>query len=127
MNSNDRNILNKAKLQEIVKQIDPRQSLDPEVEEILLQIADDFIENNTLMGCAFAKHRGSDTLEVKDVQLSLSKNWGIYVPGFGSETLKPYKKPHFSEVHKQNIQLVKKTQSQMSKDQKKKVVKEIKK
>jgi transcription initiation factor TFIID subunit 12 len=81
MNSNDRNILSKSKLQEIVNQIDPRHTLDPEVEEILLEIADDFIENITHMGCTLAKHRGSNILEVKDIQLNLDKNWNIKVPG----------------------------------------------
>jgi transcription initiation factor TFIID subunit 12 len=124
MNPNDRQILTKAKLQEIMKEIDPKHLLDPEVEDILLQVADDFIENNTIMGCAFAKHRASDTLEVKDLQLSLERNWNINIPGYGTETLKPYKKPLFTEAHKQNVATVKKMNQQSVKDQKKKPIKE---
>ena len=66
-------VLSKRKLQDLLHEIDPSETLDDDVEEILLQIADDFIENVISTSCQIAKHRKSNTLEVKDVQLHLGK------------------------------------------------------
>lgn len=38
-------LLTKPRLQELVREIDPTEQLDEDVEELLLQIADDFVEN----------------------------------------------------------------------------------
>ena len=45
--------------------------MDDDVEEALLHIADDFIENVITASCQLAKHRRSNILDVKDVQLHL--------------------------------------------------------
>lgn len=41
---------------------------------MLLQIADDFIESVVTAACQLARHRKSNTLEVKDVQLHLGES-----------------------------------------------------
>lgn len=41
---------------------------------MLLQIADDFIESVVTAACQLARHRKSNTLEVKDVQLHLGRS-----------------------------------------------------
>ncbi|CAE6400192.1 unnamed protein product [Rhizoctonia solani] len=55
--------------------------VDPDAEQFLLQAADDFIESVTQFACRVAKHRGSDTLEVKDLQLHLGKYITVLLPG----------------------------------------------
>ncbi|KAJ7550957.1 hypothetical protein O6H91_07G126700 [Diphasiastrum complanatum] len=107
--SSNNRILGKRSIQELVAQVDPHQRLDPEVEDILVDIADNFIDSVTASACALAKHRKSSTLEVKDVLLHLDRNWHITIPGFGGDEYRSYKKPSISEAHKQRIQLVKKS------------------
>jgi len=102
-------VLTKKRLQDLVKEIDPMEVLDEDVEDVLLQIADDFIENVVTSGCMMAKHRKSSTLEVKDVQLHLQRNWNMWIPGFGGEELRPYKKAAVTDAHKQRLALIKKT------------------
>uniref|UniRef100_A0A336NAI3 Transcription initiation factor TFIID subunit 12 n=1 Tax=Culicoides sonorensis TaxID=179676 RepID=A0A336NAI3_CULSO len=101
-------ILTKPRLQELVREIDPTEQLDEEVEEILLQIADDFIENTVNAACMLAKHRKVSKVEVKDVQLHLERNWNMWIPGFGTEELRPYKRATVTEAHKQRLALIRK-------------------
>ncbi|KAH9947573.1 transcription initiation factor TFIID subunit A-domain-containing protein [Amylocystis lapponica] len=72
-------------IQDLVSSIDPNVKVEPEVEELLLDIADEFIDSVTNFGCRLAKHRGGDTLEVKDLQLHLERNHNIRIPGFASD------------------------------------------
>ena len=103
-------ILDKNRLQELVQEVDPNEQLEEEVEEMLLSIADDFIESLVSTSAMFAKHRKSATLDVKDVQLALEKNWKIWIPGFGSDDQHRHHKKSFNtEAHKQRMALIKKT------------------
>lgn len=104
-------ILGKRSIQELVAQVDPNERLDPEVEDILLEIADDFIESVTTFACKLAKHRKSNILEAKDVLLHLNRNWDINIPGFGGEEYRAYKRMSVSESHKQRLALIKKSMS----------------
>ena len=101
-------LLNKKKLGELMNEIDPDKVLDDDVENFLLQIADDFLENVITQSCMLAKHRKSSNLELKDVQLCLDKNWNIWIPGFGTEERNPPKKHVASESHKQRLSQIKK-------------------
>ena len=67
-------VLDKKRLGELVKEVDPCEQLDEDVEDMLLHIADDFIEQTISASCALAKHRKAATIDVKDVQLVLGMN-----------------------------------------------------
>ncbi|KAI9500636.1 Transcription initiation factor TFIID subunit 12 [Coemansia spiralis] len=99
-------ILTKRKIQELVSEIDPTERLEPEVEDILCDIADEFIESVTSFACQLAKHRKSDTLEAKDLQLHLERNWNIRIPGFASEEIRSVRKATVSQAHQERLSAI---------------------
>lgn len=104
-------ILGKRSLQELLQTIDPNERLDPDVEDVLLDFADHFVETVTQFACELAKHRKSDTLEAKDVLLNLERNWQITIPGFGGDEYKAYKRPMVIDAHKQRLAMVRRSQA----------------
>ncbi|KAJ3277375.1 Transcription initiation factor TFIID subunit 12 [Borealophlyctis nickersoniae] len=78
-------VLSKEKMRLVVSQIDSLEKMDADVEEMMLEVADEFIRNVTERACKLVRHRGSDTLEAKDAQLPVEMNYDIRVPGFGDE------------------------------------------
>ncbi|XP_068659761.1 transcription initiation factor TFIID subunit 12-like [Aristolochia californica] len=101
-------ILGKRSIQEIVTQIDPSEKLDSEVEDVLVEIAEDFVESITTFACSLAKHRKSTTLEAKDILLHLERNWNMTLPGFGGDEIKSYKKQFTNDVHRERLAAIKK-------------------
>ncbi|KAI9317106.1 transcription initiation factor TFIID subunit A-domain-containing protein, partial [Dichotomocladium elegans] len=89
-----------------IQQLAPAERLEPEVEDILLEAADEFIESVTQFACQLAKHRKSDTLQVKDLQVHLERNWNVRIPGFASEEIKSLKKPNIPPSHHSKVQAV---------------------
>lgn len=58
-------------MRELVKEVDPNEQLEEDVEDLMLQISDDFVDEVVRAACTFAKHRKSNIVETKDVQLYL--------------------------------------------------------
>ncbi|XP_049886074.1 transcription initiation factor TFIID subunit 12-like [Pectinophora gossypiella] len=102
-------IMSRPRLQELVREVDPTVQLDEEVEEMLLHLADDFIDSTLNAACSLAKHRHASTVELKDVQLTLERQWNMWIPGFGNDDIRPYKRAAVTEAHKQRMALIKKT------------------
>ena len=61
-------------------------------EQTLLQVADDFVDQVIVAACRLAKLRQSSTLELRDLQLILERNYNIRVPGYASDELRTVRK-----------------------------------
>lgn len=92
-------ILNKKKLDELVRQVcggtaegQEGNLLTPEVEESVLNVADAFVDNVLHQACRNAKERGSKVLEIRDLQLVLERTYNIRIPGYSSEELRTVRK-----------------------------------
>eukprot|EP01125_Pyxidicula_operculata_P011010 TRINITY_DN3608_c0_g1_i1.p1 TRINITY_DN3608_c0_g1~~TRINITY_DN3608_c0_g1_i1.p1 ORF type:complete len:155 (+),score=26.80 TRINITY_DN3608_c0_g1_i1:38-502(+) len=108
--SEERHVIRRDKLQELVQQIDPTERLDSEAEDLLLLVADEFVESVTEFACKLAKHRNSNSLDPIDLQLHLEKAWNIKIPGFTNEAnITQSKKPGVPASHQQRLQAIKKT------------------
>ena len=104
-------VMSKRKLHELVKSIgidegDGETVIDGDVEELLLDLADDFVTNVTSFACRLAKHRRSDVLEPKDIQLHLERNWNIRIPGYAADEIRSIRKWYPSQSYSQKLQSI---------------------
>ena len=103
-------VLDKKKLDELVRQVcgagdgSAAQGLHPEVEESILELADEFFDNVVSAACRLAKVRGSPTLEIKDLQLTLQRQYNIRIPGYSTDEIRTVRKvqPTASYLQKMN-------------------------
>lgn len=101
-------VLTKRKLAELVNTIgadegDGATGIDGDVEELLLDLADEFITSVTNFACRLAKHRKVDAVDVRDVQLHLEKNWNIRVPGYAMDEIRATRKWQPSSSYNQKV------------------------
>ncbi|KIW19793.1 hypothetical protein PV08_00368 [Exophiala spinifera] len=94
--SEDGRVLSKKKLNELVREVcgpGPDEQLDPEAEEIFLQVADDFVDDVVTQACKLAKLRGSPSLELRDIQIVLERQYNIRVPGYSTDEIRTVRRP----------------------------------
>ncbi|KAJ3079964.1 hypothetical protein HDU99_009640 [Rhizoclosmatium hyalinum] len=70
----------KRKIRDLVAEVEGGGSVQAEVEEILYDLADGFLDHVTGMACKMAKHRGTSVVTVKDFQFPLERNWNLRIP-----------------------------------------------
>ncbi|CZT00181.1 related to general RNA polymerase II transcription factor TAF12 [Rhynchosporium graminicola] len=92
-------VLSKKKLDELVRQVtgggqglDSGEGLTPDVEESVLNVADNFVDQVLQAACRNAKERGSKTLEIRDIQLTLERGYNIRIPGYSSDEIRTVRK-----------------------------------
>jgi transcription initiation factor TFIID subunit 12 len=56
--------------------------------QVLLELADEFIDSCIEFGCRLAKHRKARKLEVQDIQFHLGREYDINIPGFSSDAIR---------------------------------------
>ncbi|KAK5225130.1 Transcription initiation factor TFIID subunit 12 [Exophiala xenobiotica] len=94
--SEDGRVLSKKKLNELVREVcgpGPDEQLDPEAEEVFLSIADDFVDELVTSACKLAKLRGSSSLELRDIQIVLERQYNIRVPGYSTDEVRTVRRP----------------------------------
>jgi transcription initiation factor TFIID subunit 12 len=106
MGPGDGRILSRQKIQDLVAFVDPNERLDPDAEDLLMLIAEDFVESVAGFSCRIANHRGSKVLEVKDVQLHLEKSWNMRIHGYSDDDVKVNHRPPINESHRQRLSAV---------------------
>ena len=103
-------------LEDLLNKIDKDCSIHPHAHQLLLDIADEFIDSVTDFSSELAKHRKSKVLETKDLKLCLEKHWGIHIPGFGPINAQP--PPVSSKAHQERLSLKRKhSEVEASKDE----------
>ncbi|KAK6461377.1 transcription initiation factor TFIID subunit A-domain-containing protein [Scheffersomyces coipomensis] len=113
--NNGGRVLTKRKLVELVNSIgveegDQKTIVDNDVEDILLDLADEFVTSVTGFACKLAKHRKMDKLDIRDFQLHLERNWALRVPGYALDEIKSVRKWQPNPEYKENVAKIEKSE-----------------
>ncbi|RMZ79073.1 hypothetical protein DV737_g3563, partial [Chaetothyriales sp. CBS 132003] len=93
--SEDGKLLSKNKLHELAREVcgpGASEQMSPEAEEIFLMIADDFVDDLVTMASRLAKLHGSTTLEPRDLQMVLERQYNIRIPGYSTDEIRTAKR-----------------------------------
>ncbi|KAL1997858.1 hypothetical protein VTN02DRAFT_553 [Thermoascus thermophilus] len=102
-------VLSKKMLDILVRQVTgggEGEGLTPDAEEFILQMADDFVDDVITAACRLAKLRPSSTLEIRDIQLVLERNYNMRISGFSTDDLRTVKKPQPAQGWTQKMSAV---------------------
>lgn len=95
--SEGQRVLSKKMLDVLVRQVTgggEAEGLTPDAEEFILQMADDFVDDVVTSACRLAKLRSSSTLDIRDIQLILERNYNMRISGFSADDLRTVRKPN---------------------------------
>uniref|UniRef100_F1KV15 Transcription initiation factor TFIID subunit 12 n=1 Tax=Ascaris suum TaxID=6253 RepID=F1KV15_ASCSU len=70
-------LINRARLNDLVEQLDPSTVLEEDVKDALLEMVDDFVEQVLDRSCKLCRHRGSSHLDAKDVSFVLERYYNM--------------------------------------------------
>ncbi|RDW86138.1 putative transcription initiation factor TFIID subunit 12 [Aspergillus mulundensis] len=102
-------VLSKKMLDVLVRQVTgggDGEGLTPDAEEFMLQMADDFVDDVITAACRLAKLRHSSSLEIRDLQLVLERNYNMRISGFSTDDLRTVKKPQPTQGWTQKMSAV---------------------
>ncbi|KAB8236778.1 transcription initiation factor TFIID subunit A-domain-containing protein [Aspergillus alliaceus] len=102
-------VLSKKMLDILVRQVTgggEGEGLTPDAEEFILQMADDFVDDVITAACRLAKLRPSSTLEIRDIQLVLERNYNMRISGFSTDDLRTVKKPQATQGWTQKMSAI---------------------
>ncbi|XP_018645675.1 alpha(1,3)fucosyltransferase,putative [Schistosoma mansoni] len=100
-------VFTSSSLTELLTEFEPHLQLDPDVEEVITNLANEFIVNCAEKAQQLALHRGISNVEAKDVVFCMERDWNVIVPGFATEE-RLVRKNFTAEAHKQRLALIKK-------------------
>lgn len=60
--------------------------------QAVLTLADDFVDNVITAACRLAKIRPNSTLDIRDIQIILERNYNIRVPGYSLDEIRTVRK-----------------------------------
>ena len=104
-------VYNKRKISELIKSLMPKDMdgsmIEPEVEDIVGDLIDEFVDNVTKFSVRLAKHRKAERVEPKDVHVHLERNWNIRVPGtVGKDEVEIVRKPAVTKSYMTKMDMV---------------------
>ncbi|GLJ41670.1 hypothetical protein SUGI_0862370 [Cryptomeria japonica] len=102
-------ILGKRSIEDLVAQVDPTIKLDPDVIDLLLELAEEYYQSAEINAIAYAKHRKSTSVEEKDMLLHLKKNCRLSIPGYATKEFNKNKRMSFNEVHMERLAKIQKS------------------
>ncbi|KAI8615442.1 Taf4-Taf12 (Tafii135-Tafii20) complex, partial [Chytriomyces sp. MP71] len=70
----------KRKVGDLLAEIGTGERVDLGVEDVLYELADNFIDQVTQFACKLALHRKSKVAKIKDFQFTLERSWNLRIP-----------------------------------------------
>lgn len=103
-------VFNKRKISELIKNLMPDEVdeivVENEVEELVGDLVEEFVDNVAMFASRLAKHRKSTHIETKDVHVHLERNWNLRVAGFPGDEVSIVRKAVPSKSYLAKLDMV---------------------